>query len=44
MAKRDTVKALVKRGMNEKDAEKIADAGYTMEKLKKWGTASSASC
>ena len=37
MAKRDTVKALVKRGMNEKDAEKIADAGYTMEKLKKVG-------
>ncbi len=35
MAKKDTVDALIKRGIKSALAEKIADAGYTLGKLKK---------
>jgi len=35
MAKKDTVDALIKRGIKSALAEKIADADYTLGKLKK---------
>ncbi|MDY6985510.1 MAG: DNA-directed RNA polymerase subunit A'' [Candidatus Thermoplasmatota archaeon] len=37
MGKRDTINALVRRGVKEEDASKLADKGYTLDKVKMAG-------
>ncbi len=37
MGKRDTINALVKRGVSEEDASRLADKGYTLDKVKRAG-------